>query len=348
MNPFGTPRTFTILRISLSRQSVSRHALYLGSRRSLATHRETPASSLLSQTLDRASNRAGAGNSNSGQVADTVGPFNLPIRPNSASQTKQKPWAELSTSGKVARGTARTSNFTVILLGGALTCVLAYALATELFAKNSPTRLYDDACQKILNSPQVAEHLKGPLRFHTNAPSYNAPRHRARHVSSQLAMDQSGKEHLLLHFFVESTRSDEAYASDSLSFSPSDISLASAYEWSKTHAATAFEASKSAFAYLVGSNSPPREINTRPNGSPSSTGMRHTDIGKSSGEGSSAWSFAGMFGGIRTTSSSTKKATREPAVQYVEGEVHADLIKDESGDFKYRYLLVDLPRKCRR
>lgn len=43
----------------------------------------------------------------------------------------------------------------MILLGGALTCVLAYALATELFAKNSPTRLYDDACTKLSSSPQV-------------------------------------------------------------------------------------------------------------------------------------------------------------------------------------------------
>ncbi|KAG8885642.1 hypothetical protein FRB97_000085 [Tulasnella sp. 331] len=338
-------RTLTVLRISLGRRvTVPKNSLYLGTRRGLATHRETPASSLLSQTLDRASNRAGSGSTSSnGQVGDTVGPFNLPIRPNSATQTKQKPWAELSTSGKVARGTARTTNLTVILLGGALTCVLAYALATELFAKNSPTRLYDDACQKVLNSPQVAQHLKGPLRFHTNAPSYNAPRHRARHVSSQLAVDQSGNEHLLLHFFVESTHPDESYMGES-SFSLSDLSLPSAYEWSKGHASRAFDASKSAFAYLVGSNTPPREINTRPPGSsPTSTGVRHTDIGKSSTEGSSAWSFAGLFGGIRTTNVSTKKAAWEPAAQFTEGEVHADLVKDESGDFKYRYLLVDLP-----
>lgn len=187
--------------------------------------------------------------------------------------------------------------------------------------------------------------MKGPLRFHTTAPSYNAPRHRARHVSSQLAMDQSGNEHLLLHFFVESTHPDKSYTEES-SLSLSDLSLSSAYEWSKTHASNALDASKSAFAYLVGSNPPPQEINTRPNGSPStSTGVRHTDIGKSSTEGSSAWSFAGLFGGIRTTNTSAKKAAREPAAQYTEGEVHADLVKDESGDFKYRYLLVDLPRE---
>lgn len=127
----------------------------LGPRRSLATHRESPASSLLSNSLDRRGGISGAGGPNA--RLDTLGPFplNLNDTPISAGAVKQKPWSELNARGKVARGTARTTNLAVILIGGAFTCILAYALATELFARNSPTHLYEDACRKLENSPEV-------------------------------------------------------------------------------------------------------------------------------------------------------------------------------------------------
>ena len=134
------------------RLDLSYSSLHSTPRRFLATHRETPASSLLSSSLDRAASREGLSHN---ARLDSLGPFPLGIGPNPAYQTKQKPWKQLSTKGKVARTTARTTNLTVILFGGAFTCVLAYALATELFAKNSPTKLYEDACQKITASPEV-------------------------------------------------------------------------------------------------------------------------------------------------------------------------------------------------
>ena len=62
---------------------------------------------------------------------------------------------ELHIQGIVLRTTARATNFTVILVGAGLSVVLAYALATELFAKNSPTVLYSDACDKIRASSAV-------------------------------------------------------------------------------------------------------------------------------------------------------------------------------------------------
>ncbi len=55
------------------------------------------------------------------------------------------------------RTTARVTNFTVILFGASLSMVLAWALATELFARNSPTVLYGDACEKVKASPDVSE-----------------------------------------------------------------------------------------------------------------------------------------------------------------------------------------------
>ena len=55
----------------------------------------------------------------------------------------------------VMRTTARTTNFSVVLLGAGLSVVLLYALTSELFSKNSPTVLYGEACDKIKASPQV-------------------------------------------------------------------------------------------------------------------------------------------------------------------------------------------------
>lgn len=194
----------------------------------------------------------------------------------------------------------------------------------------------------------MTQHLKPPLRFHTNAPSVNAPRHRARHVSSQLAVDESGKEHLLLHFYVESMQPIKSH-SDEPSVSMSDLSFASVYEWSKSHAQNAIDSSKRAFAYLVGSPSPPLEVLSRTDGAAGSTsassGVRHTDIGKPSKEGPSAWSFAGLFSGLRRTGSAVEKEESTPSAQFTEGEAHADLVKDENGNFTYRYLLVELPRE---
>ena len=58
---------------------------------------------------------------------------------------------------QVIRSTARVTNLSVILLGASLSAVLGWALATELFARNSPTVLYGDACEKIKASSDVSE-----------------------------------------------------------------------------------------------------------------------------------------------------------------------------------------------
>ena len=61
------------------------------------------------------------------------------------------------------RATARTTNFTVIFLGAGLTAVLIYALTSELFAKNSPTVLYNQACDRIRAHPEVCNKLSLPF-----------------------------------------------------------------------------------------------------------------------------------------------------------------------------------------
>lgn len=56
----------------------------------------------------------------------------------------------------MVRTTQRTTNLSVILLGAGLSAVLVYALTSELFSKNSPTVLYNDACERIKGSPRVS------------------------------------------------------------------------------------------------------------------------------------------------------------------------------------------------
>jgi hypothetical protein len=55
----------------------------------------------------------------------------------------------------VIRTTQRTSNLAVILLGAGLSAVLIYALTSELFSRNSPTVLFNDACDRINASARV-------------------------------------------------------------------------------------------------------------------------------------------------------------------------------------------------
>lgn len=185
--------------------------------------------------------------------------------------------------------------------------------------------------------------MKPPLRFHTNAPSQIAPRHRARHVSAQLAVDASGKEHLLIHFYVESLQPDTAsHANESPSLSFSDLSLDSVAEWTKIQAQNTFDSLKGTFAYLVGS---PSTSTSKNNGTSPSTVP--ADAEKPPPEPSTGWGFAGLFGAIRGTSLPARKEERQWHTQHTSGEVHADLVKDEAGDFKYRYLLVDFPGEYR-
>lgn len=136
-----------------------------------ATHRDAVPSSLLSQALDQKQKAT--------RRNDSVGPFTLGmVQPSMGDDVKVKKWSQLSAGGKgesiihcsysfnptrkhccllpaVMRTTARTTNFTVILLGAGLTAVLVYALTSELFARNSPTVLYGEACERIKASPKV-------------------------------------------------------------------------------------------------------------------------------------------------------------------------------------------------
>ncbi len=144
--------------------------------RQYATHREAPSnthprvdsSSLLSQALDQKQRRF--------RKEDSVGPFQLGLSQSSYGDGSSKKWSELSPKGKgqsfkhiivvttfrmilAIRATARTTNLTVILFGAGLTAILVYALTSELVSRNSPTVLYEEACQRIKSSPRVCDSI---------------------------------------------------------------------------------------------------------------------------------------------------------------------------------------------
>ncbi|QRW27328.1 mitochondrial import inner membrane translocase subunit TIM21 [Rhizoctonia solani] len=250
-----------------------------------------------------------------------VGPFQLGISPEAMRGPKVKPWKELTTGGKAMRVTARASNLTVILIGAGLSAVLVYALATELFAKNSPTVIYGESCDRIRSSHELARFLIPPYKFHNNPPSTSSspPRHRNRHISSQVAIDSSGREHLFLHFYLDSTApSNTRTSSPSWFDSDWNFSYQEAAHWLKSQIVCGVDACRAS----------------------SASGDR-TEIGKSGGEG--AWSFAGIFSSLKGKTRGLGGETDKERGLYTSGEVHIDLVKDDNGIYQYRYILVDIP-----
>ncbi|CAE7081650.1 unnamed protein product [Rhizoctonia solani] len=293
-------------------------------------------SSLLSQVEAEIAVKRGQGSTTADNT--NVGPFQLGISPEAMQGPKIKPWKDLSTGGKAMRVTARASNLTVILLGAGLSAVLVYALATELFAKNSPTVIYGESCDRIRSSHELARILISPYKFHNNPPSSSAlpPRHRNRHVSSQVAIDSFGREHLFLHFYMDSATPNIRTSSPSWFDSEWNFSYQEAAHWLKVQATHAVDGARRSFAYLTGtplpSPPPPARASSPSNG--------RTEIGKSGGEG--AWSFAGIFSSLKGKTRGLGGEKDERGL-YTSGEVHVDLVKDEKGIYQYRYLLVDIP-----
>ncbi|KAF8140007.1 TIM21-domain-containing protein [Boletus edulis] len=269
---------------------------------------------------------------------DSVGPFQLGISQAALKRgEKAKRWSELSVSGKVLRTTQRTTNLTVILLGAGLSTILVYALTSELFSKNSPTVLYNDACERIKTSPRVAQYIHTPLAFHNNPPSSLRPRHRHRHVASQIAVDSSGREHLLLNFYVQGSSSASPPVEDEkdgewASYVESLASLT--MEDVKEKMSPFIDSARSAFRYLRG--------DAVPSVVPSAITAKEKSKDQESDEERSWWRLTGIFSGLRGRRSHDG-GNHGAGIAWTEGEVHADLVRNDEGYFAFRYLLIDIP-----
>ncbi|KAG2023853.1 hypothetical protein CC2G_001460 [Coprinopsis cinerea AmutBmut pab1-1] len=319
-------------------------------------------SSRISQTFD------GLGKHTSTDARhDSVGPFQLGLS-QQALRTGQKlpKWSELDTKGKVLRTTARTTNLTVILLGAGLSVLLIYSLTSELFSKNSATVIYGEACDKIRNSPKIAKYLNGPLTFHNNPPSASRPRHRSRHVTSQVLIDAYGQEHMILSFYVRgsstTSSSQPSYMDENLSYyeradlwikdkfnnvvgGVKEMDVDGVVEWTKETAGEVWEKSVRAFKYLSGA--PVNVSSVTP--ASSKAKAKAEDEGAEDEKKSSVWdSVFGLFSGLKGSVGQggpgvVGGASGRDERKFVEGDVHADLVRNKDGYFVFRYLLVDMP-----
>ncbi|PWZ00635.1 hypothetical protein BCV70DRAFT_199903 [Testicularia cyperi] len=266
-----------------------------------------------------------------------------------------KKWKELKGGQKVARVTVQSSRSMLIFGGAALTFVLVYALTTELFAKNSPTVVFSDACKRVQHSSGIAEHLLPPYRFHTSSAFTSASSdfsplnppargRRSRSVASVTFTDEkTGSERMLLRFFVEARQKDH------------DLTL-----WDRTRAEV-IEAGKWVGRKVTeGSEWVGEQIGILDQGDHTSQvdsmsfALDHSD-GKTSpvepsvvSSGlSKAWNFTfgGLTGLARGSSDALGKLTankRSPGT-WASGEVHAEMGKDENGVFQYKHFFVDIP-----
>jgi len=240
----------------------------------------------------------------------------------------------------VIRTTQRTSNLAVILLGAGLSAVLIYALTSELFSRNSPTVLFNDACDRINASPRVAKYLRAPLIFHNNPPSSTRPRHRHRHVSSQVAVDSSGREHMLLNFYVQGSSSAKSAQQADEETGPSYIESLSSLTLDETiglakeKLESIGQSAKRAFRYLSGDATPL----PAPHPQLSTNDRQENERKQEKG----VWSVAGLFSGLKGRRSVAEGAG-DSGVPWTEGEVHADLVLNDDGYYVFRYLLIDIP-----
>jgi import inner membrane translocase subunit TIM21 len=177
----------------------------------------------------------------------------------------------------------------------------------------------------------VAKYLHGPLTFHNNPPSATRPRHRNRHVTSQVFIDSAGNEHMRLNFYVRgcppgssSASSESSYLASLAEWSRDKVSLLSeltldeSIAWVKNCAEDMKERSKRLFRYLSG-----RPLSQPPLRTSPPTGS--IDMPKKTEE--SAWSFAGLFSSLRGAREQQRISVREADGQiWMEGEVHADLV----------------------
>ncbi|KZT06345.1 uncharacterized protein LAESUDRAFT_726178 [Laetiporus sulphureus 93-53] len=342
------PRAHVIRQCTTPHQQLVIHARVAFSRSYATVESDRVAASasrLLSRTLDRKQQTV--------QREDYVGPFQLGlISPTPRDGAKEKKWSELTTAGKVARTTARTSNLAVILLGAGLSAVLIYALTSELFSKNSATVLYGQACEKIKGSSKLAQYLQAPLIFHNNPPTALRPRHRNHLVSSQIVLDSDGKEHMLLHFYVEgrppgtatsSAESEEPFVDIVVHWTKDTVDNLSKMTYDdfvntvEARADAMKEAAKEMFRFLSGqpaSRSEPEPEPLKP------------IVKEEVEEKGWASGFTGLFSGLRGSSRSSTESGAEAQSGrrlYDEGEVHVDLVMNDQGYFEFRYLLVDIP-----
>ena len=86
-----------------------------------------------------------------------MGPFPLPDVDREAHiRAEARKWRDLGRAEKVARTGSNVGGFFVVVAGAGLVAAVGYSFGSELFAENSPTRVFEDATERVKESHEVS------------------------------------------------------------------------------------------------------------------------------------------------------------------------------------------------
>jgi import inner membrane translocase subunit TIM21 len=177
--------------------------------------------------------------------------------------------------------------------------------------------------------------LPGHIKFHTSPPSIDRPRHRNRNVPSSVVIDNRGREHLYLNFWIEALPAGDPFSASNwnLDIREWDWSLDGLRAWVSLERQKISVQVRRAFTVLTGEPvSKASKAETPIDTHSSVSSPPPATSGSSSGDSRSplsrsVWStFVGMFSAIRP-GTSLHQSTKTERLVYTSGEVHVDLIR---------------------
>ncbi|KAJ9126751.1 hypothetical protein QFC24_001782 [Naganishia onofrii] len=240
----------------------------------------------------------------------SVGPFGLGVGLGSNIRNKDwKKWRELGLGGK------------------------AYALTTELFAKNSPTVLHNQAIDMIESSKTMQQHLLKPYSFTHSSSASSTTRHSSPVQTQHTRHPQTQNEHLIMRFWVHGRGKDEVEFLGWL-YQP----FRDARGWLEVQYEQLME------QYLMDRLD---DDGTQTHDAKSTDRVEAAQQQQQE----SSW-FGGMFGALKPSSQGPSRngiagkgrKALQPAGTYTSGEVHADFLKDpETQTYRLLTLTVDIP-----
>lgn len=87
-----------------------------------------------------------------------AGPFPIGrLDRDTTTRRAEKEWRQMKSSEKVNEAATQFSSLLVVAFGAGLAGLVIYATGTELFATNSPTRIFEDCVERIRESSEVRE-----------------------------------------------------------------------------------------------------------------------------------------------------------------------------------------------
>ncbi|GAA6060608.1 hypothetical protein JCM10212_004587 [Sporobolomyces blumeae] len=168
----------------------------------------TPRPSSASQAHPYLSQLDSASTSGSASSSPHVGPFPLPNTPSDRDrliQQQARQWSQLRPGEKIGVAAQQTSSFFVVVAGAGLCTLVVWAVSSELFGDNSPTKIFEDAVERVKADHELNTMLVPPLTFYGSPTSAASPRlRRNRRIAHSHSTDPTtGLETLFIRFYVQ-------------------------------------------------------------------------------------------------------------------------------------------------